>query len=48
VLVSDAGHVFDEPDAVEEVAALTVQWFASCLAPLPGEATSDAAIDDIC
>ncbi|MEV8092919.1 phosphoribosyltransferase family protein [Kitasatospora sp. NPDC085879] len=34
-VVPDAGHLFEEPGALEAVAALAAEWFAEHLAPVP-------------
>jgi putative phosphoribosyl transferase len=41
-VVPGAGHLFEEPGALEALARLATDWFTACL-PVPGPATAPAA-----
>lgn len=41
VIVDGAGHLFEEPGALEHVASLAIEWFARYLVPDPARAFSE-------
>jgi putative phosphoribosyl transferase len=43
VVVRDAGHLFEESGALEQVAALSADWFHRYLMTSPGEARAEAS-----